>query len=285
MKTINADNCDIEEISENEFPLCIALERLWLNNNRIQNLDLLLETISHCCPNLLHLSLLGNPCCPINDSKLYKEYQLKIIMAFPSIQFIDADEITFDQKKFIYEQNEEALQNGIETDEEEENSDVEEITAEEEEEIELIEEEAEEEETEEEKIQKLIELKKLEIIEKKEKVENLLKYQKKRKDLTNEIEEIFKFFEDKNKSEQTKILLKQIEFGCETLYLFEDFKNLEKGISILNELLKIINKEIEKIKEKIRLDEIKMEKIRKEEEEKLKKKKIRDGKKNLTFFF
>jgi Leucine-rich repeat (LRR) protein len=82
LKTINADNCDIKEISENEFPLCLNLERLWLNNNRIENLDLLLETISHCCPNLLHLSLLGNPCCPINDSKLYKEYQYKVKKSF-----------------------------------------------------------------------------------------------------------------------------------------------------------------------------------------------------------
>jgi hypothetical protein len=193
-------------------------------------------------------------------------------MAIPSIQFIDADEIEWEQKRFIYgEGEEEEIKNEENTDEEEEEEEIfgNEIQVDDEEDI-LKEED-------EEDIEKLIEKKKNEILKKKELVEKMMRNQKIRDDLSKECKEIFQFFEKIKINESLKLLLKQMDLGLKACYLFENLDHLEKGNEILKELIQLMSHEMKLIKEKMELDEIRMEKIRKEQEIYLKKKKIRDG--------
>jgi hypothetical protein len=72
-------------------------------------------------------------------------------------------------------------------------------------------------------------------------------------------------------------LLRQMDLGLKACFLFENLDHLEKGNEILKELIQLMSHEMKLIKEKMELDEIRMEKIRKEQEIYLKKKKIRDG--------
>lgn len=81
------------------------LRLLSMNNNRIQNLDQLLQHLSVSFPNLAYLSLLGNPCCPDNltSSKLtvlnqfvglnYHNYRKKCCQMLPNLQFLDSARI------------------------------------------------------------------------------------------------------------------------------------------------------------------------------------------------
>jgi len=90
-----------------------------LNKNRLQNIYKLVDQLRHAYPTLTHLSLLGNEACPYRiiptngtssnntdfstfaQSRLEEEYQRYrhvIIFRIPTLKFLDASEISPDER-------------------------------------------------------------------------------------------------------------------------------------------------------------------------------------------
>eukprot|EP00028_Trichosphaerium_sp_Am-I-7-wt_P010573 CAMPEP_0168527146 /NCGR_PEP_ID=MMETSP0405-20121227/12414_1 /TAXON_ID=498012 /ORGANISM="Trichosphaerium sp, Strain Am-I-7 wt" /LENGTH=227 /DNA_ID=CAMNT_0008550173 /DNA_START=46 /DNA_END=729 /DNA_ORIENTATION=+ len=85
-------------VARQSLPSIPTLETLWVNNNKINNLDRFINEVAEKCPNLTYLSMLRNPCCPNyfvgKDSKAYQQYRYFVIAKLPKLQFLDAAEIT-----------------------------------------------------------------------------------------------------------------------------------------------------------------------------------------------
>jgi hypothetical protein len=94
VKTLVLDNNDLETITD--FPKFTNLETLWLNNNSIRDIDPLLKALSKL-PNLKHLSLLKNPCCPNeftgNDGNDYKMYRLYVLFKLKGLKHLDSKSV------------------------------------------------------------------------------------------------------------------------------------------------------------------------------------------------
>jgi len=85
------------------FPSLPTVTTLWLNNNKISNLDKALEVLADTVPNLTYLSMLRNPCVPniyedFSKEKEYYEYRNQVIRSFPKLEYIDAQPITPEDK-------------------------------------------------------------------------------------------------------------------------------------------------------------------------------------------
>ncbi|XP_076248920.1 leucine-rich melanocyte differentiation-associated protein isoform X2 [Calliopsis andreniformis] len=84
------------------LPLMPTLTTLSLNNNKITDIDSALKKIQECCPNVVYVSLLGNPGCPdqltnptSTDEKDYDRYRLYAIYVLPSsLRFLDSRPVT-----------------------------------------------------------------------------------------------------------------------------------------------------------------------------------------------
>lgn len=83
---------------------------LSLNNNKFENLDLLLTKLSLCFPNLEYLSLLGNPACPCHLLSLeyseydYLKYRLYLIRHLPKLRILDAQRVKKMERDFVRSQ-------------------------------------------------------------------------------------------------------------------------------------------------------------------------------------
>lgn len=83
---------------------------LSLNNNKFENLDLLLTKLSLCFPNLEYLSLLGNPACPCHFLNLkhteyeYLKYRFYIIRHLPRLRILDATRVKKMERDFVRNQ-------------------------------------------------------------------------------------------------------------------------------------------------------------------------------------
>ncbi|KZC04547.1 Leucine-rich repeat-containing protein C10orf11, partial [Dufourea novaeangliae] len=71
----------------------------------ISDIDGVLKKIQECCPNVIYVSLLGNPGCPdqltnpSTDEEDYNRYRLYAIhMLPPSLQFLDSRSVTRQEK-------------------------------------------------------------------------------------------------------------------------------------------------------------------------------------------
>ncbi|KJE89301.1 leucine-rich repeat-containing protein C10 [Capsaspora owczarzaki ATCC 30864] len=80
------------------FPAQKELDTLTLNNNRITNVDQLLETLVKSCPKLTYLSLLGNLACPnelvAKDEEDYQRYRYYVLYKLPNLKFLDSRTVT-----------------------------------------------------------------------------------------------------------------------------------------------------------------------------------------------
>lgn len=83
------------------LPQMPTLTTLSLNNNKISQIDGVLKQIQECCPNLVYVSLLGNPACPdqltnpSTDEEDYNRYRLYAIYVLPpSLRFLDSRPVT-----------------------------------------------------------------------------------------------------------------------------------------------------------------------------------------------
>jgi len=90
------------------LPSLPKLSTLWLNNNRIEDLEGVLSTLEKQCPNLTYLSMLRNPATPEayfgesgSEMEAYGRYRLYVIWRLKklNLQFLDATPVTPEEKK------------------------------------------------------------------------------------------------------------------------------------------------------------------------------------------
>mmetsp|Transcript_2575 Transcript_2575/g.9836 ORF Transcript_2575/g.9836 Transcript_2575/m.9836 type:complete len:161 (-) Transcript_2575:3095-3577(-) len=82
------------------MPKLPRLETLWLNNNKITDLDTLLDSLEPLT-HLRYLSLLGNPCCPLasSDSHDYQHYRYWVLYRLKHLKFLDMSQVTTEERK------------------------------------------------------------------------------------------------------------------------------------------------------------------------------------------
>eukprot|EP00770_Monocercomonoides_exilis_P000698 MONOS_689.1-p1 / transcript=MONOS_689.1 / gene=MONOS_689 / organism=Monocercomonoides_exilis_PA203 / gene_product=leucine-rich repeat-containing protein C10orf11 / transcript_product=leucine-rich repeat-containing protein C10orf11 / location=Mono_scaffold00011:192540-193487(+) / protein_length=241 / sequence_SO=supercontig / SO=protein_coding / is_pseudo=false len=101
LKSLILDNNELTD--ESEFPDLPKLETLWMNNNKIANIKLLLDRLRHCTPNLKYLSLLKNPACPNRlmgkDDDDYQRYRLYVLWRMPNLKFLDSGSVSTAEKQ------------------------------------------------------------------------------------------------------------------------------------------------------------------------------------------
>jgi len=102
VETLHLDRNCLTNIDD--FPKLPKLKILWLNNNQLANIGNLLNTLSKNCTKLEYLSLLRNPLCPSiyfdhgNDGR-YKRFRLTILFHLPTITFLNATEVTNEERE------------------------------------------------------------------------------------------------------------------------------------------------------------------------------------------
>ncbi|KAH9597745.1 hypothetical protein LSM04_009436 [Trypanosoma melophagium] len=96
LHTLILDNNELQNVAS--LPRPPLLQRLWLNNNSLANLDDVLSVVVRQCSSLLYLSLLRNQCCPSElDGHLpteYKRYRLYVKYMLPTLLRLDTAEFT-----------------------------------------------------------------------------------------------------------------------------------------------------------------------------------------------
>nr|CAD7574843.1 unnamed protein product [Timema californicum] len=88
--------------SDTVFPALPKLELLWLNNNQVSHLFYFINNLQRSCPNLHHLSLMGNAAVlsQLNDGTFYDQlqYRLFVISWFDHLVHLDDQTVTNDQR-------------------------------------------------------------------------------------------------------------------------------------------------------------------------------------------
>lgn len=255
LTTLTLDNNNIIEFSE-DLPFIPKLERLWINNNNISNLELFLLRISISFPNLLYLSLIGNPCC-----KLDKEYRLKIISKLKNLIFLDMYPVKEEERNEI--KKEEIIEDDSSDDSNSSNDGF-------------------ESQDEEKELLKKIEKTKNEIKQQKDYIQELFK-NKKREEIELESKKLIEFF---NLNEfpflKNHLLIKeQLKIGLENLKIILNQEIIEKQIQLLEELNELFREEKNEIEKQIEMIKKERERLQKEEMERIERKKIMDEYKRL----
>ncbi|CAK1579093.1 unnamed protein product [Parnassius mnemosyne] len=84
------------------IPPLPKLQLLWLNHCKISSLYPWAGKLKESCPNLVHISLMGNPAAPsyFNGGTFYEylQYRLFVISKFPSLNHLDDRRVTEDEK-------------------------------------------------------------------------------------------------------------------------------------------------------------------------------------------
>lgn len=96
LRSLVADNNEIEDLSH--LPPLPHLETLWLNNNRIKDIEQVLTVCETHFPMLNYLSLLKNPACPNeftgNDTDDYQRHRLFVLYRLRNLKFLDSRQVT-----------------------------------------------------------------------------------------------------------------------------------------------------------------------------------------------
>ncbi|XP_018321396.1 uncharacterized protein LOC108734360 [Agrilus planipennis] len=103
-KNLETFICDHNKITSNTYiPFMPKLRFLWLNYCKINGLYPWAKRLQNSCPNLLHLSLMGNPAAPsyLNGGSVqeYLEYRYFVISLFPNLIYLDDRGITKEQRE------------------------------------------------------------------------------------------------------------------------------------------------------------------------------------------
>lgn len=90
MQTLTCDHNSLCTLTS--LPLLKQLDTLSLNFNHLRDLESL-EHVARNCPALTHLSLMGNPCCPLfspaTSEETYAAYREEVADYIPSLQLLD----------------------------------------------------------------------------------------------------------------------------------------------------------------------------------------------------
>jgi len=80
-----------------------SLQTLCVNNNKIDDLKVFMDTISKSFPSLTYLSMLKNPACPNyfngKDSEDYQRYRYYVLFRIKKLKFLDSTEVTEQERK------------------------------------------------------------------------------------------------------------------------------------------------------------------------------------------
>ncbi|XP_063226531.1 leucine-rich melanocyte differentiation-associated protein-like [Bacillus rossius redtenbacheri] len=89
--------------SDTVFPGLHKLKLLWLNHNKVSDLYPFIQNLQKSCPNLQHLSLMGNAAAPscLNGGSIYDhlQYRLFVISWFDDLIHLDDRAVDEDQRK------------------------------------------------------------------------------------------------------------------------------------------------------------------------------------------
>jgi hypothetical protein len=92
LETLVLDNNNLASLAA--LPHLPHLKTLWVNNNALDNLEVVLGTLSRCCPQLQYLSMLRNPCCPNElvgkQEAEYRRFRLYVKHRLPTLTRLDA---------------------------------------------------------------------------------------------------------------------------------------------------------------------------------------------------
>ncbi|XP_077288939.1 leucine-rich melanocyte differentiation-associated protein-like isoform X2 [Arctopsyche grandis] len=101
LNTLIADSNQINETTT--LPQMPNLRLLWFNHCKVTKLYPWIKSLHESCPNLTHLSLMGNYAAPsyFNGGTFYEylQYRLYVISLFDSLVHLDDRAVTKDQKR------------------------------------------------------------------------------------------------------------------------------------------------------------------------------------------
>eukprot|EP00043_Microstomoeca_roanoka_P006876 m.66724 g.66724 ORF g.66724 m.66724 type:complete len:156 (+) comp13604_c0_seq3:262-729(+) len=86
-----------------QFPFLPKLKRIWINNNKIDNLVLFIDKLAAQFPDLVELSMMNNPAAPSYLNGGTKDqntmYRLYVISRLPKLETLDHIKITAEERK------------------------------------------------------------------------------------------------------------------------------------------------------------------------------------------
>mmetsp|Transcript_696 Transcript_696/g.741 ORF Transcript_696/g.741 Transcript_696/m.741 type:complete len:160 (+) Transcript_696:3-482(+) len=98
---INADYNFFNSLGS--FPSLPTLDTLCLNSNQISDLPAALENISSKFPNIKHLSLMRNPCCPFLDERVSDQerlnYRMSVIAHLQNLMSLDGSMVSSNERE------------------------------------------------------------------------------------------------------------------------------------------------------------------------------------------
>lgn len=94
VQTLIIDHNPLRSLSS--LPLLPRLDTLSLNYNQIPDCESL-QVLARSCPSLTHLSLMGNPCCPLLSPSVsedvYESYCERVAYYLPSLKLLDGSAV------------------------------------------------------------------------------------------------------------------------------------------------------------------------------------------------
>jgi len=102
LESLVLDKNDIETFGS--WPVLKNVTTLWLNNNKISDINAAMDFLARTFPNLAYLSMMKNPACPNmyfsdGEAESYQRYRYYVIHRLKKLQFLDATPITGEERK------------------------------------------------------------------------------------------------------------------------------------------------------------------------------------------
>eukprot|EP01094_Clydonella_sp_ATCC50884_P020780 TRINITY_DN4389_c4_g1_i2.p1 TRINITY_DN4389_c4_g1~~TRINITY_DN4389_c4_g1_i2.p1 ORF type:complete len:272 (+),score=79.44 TRINITY_DN4389_c4_g1_i2:47-817(+) len=95
LESLTADNNAL--VASQPFAPNHNLQVLSVNNNDIDDLQVFLDSVVQCFPNITYLSMLKNPACPNpligKDQDEYRRYRLYVLYRLPGLKFLDSSKV------------------------------------------------------------------------------------------------------------------------------------------------------------------------------------------------
>jgi len=86
------------------WPVLRNVTTVWLNNNKISDINGTMDFIAKTFPNLSYLSMMKNPACPNmyfsdGEAEAYQRYRYYVIHRLKKLQFLDATPVDAEERK------------------------------------------------------------------------------------------------------------------------------------------------------------------------------------------
>jgi len=102
VETLILDKNNLENVEG--WPIMKTVTTLWLNNNRISDINSAMDVISKTFPNVIFLSMMKNPACPNmyfsdGEAEAYQRYRYYVISRLKNLQLLDATPVDAEERK------------------------------------------------------------------------------------------------------------------------------------------------------------------------------------------